>query len=261
MYIKKANLSNLTSLWEKYGAREIKGSTLPTLYASTHWPHRCWLDWESLAVDEIDSSLAGDAWLDKVPETMILPVWSMIGADANRNSARLKEQIIDRQLEEKKWLCAFQQTAMYLPLQLQEGASYLPLPCSGFQVNRVRSGEEIVKWIEIASEAFAYSIDRVVIEKLTNDNTIQILTASQNEQVIACALLYKTGNSIGVHQLGVKKAFQGKGVARRFMLEIIAICALWQGKVIVLQASKEGRPLYESLGFKAQFLIKNYKKI
>jgi len=185
----------------------------------------------------------------------------MIRSDANRDSAPLKAQILDRQLEEKKWLCAFQQTAMYLPIK--EGASYLPLPCSGFQVNRVRSGEEIAKWIEITSEAFAYHIDhidRVVIEKLINDNTIQILTASQNEQVVACALLYKTGDSIGVHQLGVKKAFQGKGVARRFMLEIIAICALWQGKFIVLQASKEGLPLYESLGFKAQFLIKNYKK-
>lgn len=256
MHIDEANLTNLTSLWKKYGSREIKGSAQALLHANTHWPHRCWP--ETLPGNADDCS-----WLESVPESAVLPVWPMMNANENGDAALLEQHLTEKRLAEKllakNWLCAFEQVAMYMALQ--ERFTYLPQTRPGFQVIPVRTPEDITKWIDIGSEAFAYSIDRSVIEKLIHDEDIQILIGSQNGQAIASALLYKTGDIIGVHQVGVKQAFQGKGFARCLMLDLISDCVQWQGKYIVLQASQAGKPLYGSLGFKTQFLIKNYQKV
>lgn len=128
------------------------------------------------------------------------------------------------------------------------------------KLKQVKTTQDITLWIDIVSEAFGYSIDHVVIDKLSNEQDMQILMTHYNDQAIATAILYKTGDIIGIHQVGVKQDFQSKGFARVFMQEIIATCLLWQGKIIVLQASQAGKPLYESLGFKQQFLIKSYQQ-
>ncbi|MBL4630866.1 MAG: GNAT family N-acetyltransferase [Paraglaciecola sp.] len=55
------------------------------------------------------------------------------------------------------------------------------------------------------------------------------------------------------------KQFRSKGIARNMMHEVLALAsrelACHYG---VLQASCAGESLYQSLGFKTQFTIKNY---
>jgi ribosomal protein S18 acetylase RimI-like enzyme len=258
MHIDQANLTNLTSLWKKYGAREIKRNMLPLLYASTDWPNRCWLDWGALSVDDLDQVLqeTDKTWIKNVPESKILALWAVTSGNQNRHAGLLKQELIEKFLLEKNCKCLFEQTAMYLPLQ---DAIESPQVHPEFQVKAVSTAQEITKWVDISSEAFAYSIDRSVIEKLLNEQDIQLLIGWKNDLAIASALLYKTGDIIGVHQLGIKQDFQGKGFARCLMLEIIRLCYLWQGRYLVLQASQAGKPLYDSLGFTEQFLIKNYQ--
>jgi len=255
MHIDEANLINLTGLWKKYGSRPVNECELPLLLANTHWPHRCWHDWKT---DELSSTMAGysndTAWLEDVPESVILPIWPTMS-----DNKVFKPLLTEKQLLEKKWIYAFGQIAMYI--ELHEEMAYHPLTRLGFQVNPECTPEDITKWVEIGSEAFAYCIDRSVIENLINDKSIRILLGYQGEQAVASALLYKTGNVIGLHQVGVKRAFQGQGIAKYFMQEIISTCVLWQGKYIVLQASQAGQPLYDGLGFQAQFTIKNYQRV
>lgn len=255
MYIDEANLNNLTGLWKKYGSRPINEDALPLLHTHLHWPHRCWFDWSK---DDIGYSLGysnHSLWLEDVPESAIIPVWSVTSDNEDENAT----PFIEKQLLDKKWICAFEQLAMYK--ELQEETRCLPLPRPGFQVMPVRTFADIKKWVDIGSEAFAYHIAPSVIENLFNDKDIRILVGWQDKQAVASALLYKTGDIIGLHQVAVKHAFQGQGIARCFMQEIIAASALWQGKYIVLQASQAGQPLYESLGFIAQFTIKNYQRV
>lgn len=264
MHIHEANIANLTGLWKKYGSQPIKGSTLPLLNANTHWPHRCWFDWGTLSDEGIRRVLQRNAdnntLLDNVPESAIVPVWPMLNrTDEDEYGVQFKQQLIENLLIERKWVCGFEQIAMYL--DLQERVACSPSVRIGFQVNPVHTPEEVKSWVDISSEAFAYSIDRPVIEQLINDKDIQILLGFQSGQAVASALLYKTGNIIGLHQVGVKQAFQGKGIARCFMQEIIADCVRWQVKYIVLQASQVGQPLYSRLGFREQFYIKNYRKL
>ncbi|MCG8381197.1 MAG: GNAT family N-acetyltransferase [Gammaproteobacteria bacterium] len=255
MQIDEANLANLTGLWKKYGSRRINGDTLPLQYANTHWPHRCWFD---MNMDDlsymIPEYLNDTAWLDKVPESMVIPVWPIIDNKEHGYTERLERLLI-----EKKWSLAFEQVAMYLALQ--DTAVYSPPIRHGFKVRPVCRPEDIKRWVDIGSEAFAYNIDYPVIENLYDNKDIKLLLGWQDEQAVTAALLYKTGDIIGIHQVGVKQAFQGQGIARCLMQYIMETCALWQGKYLVLQASQVGQPLYESLGFSMQFPIKNYQRL
>jgi ribosomal protein S18 acetylase RimI-like enzyme len=260
MHINEGNLFNLTGLWKKYGARPIAADTLPLVYANANWPYRCWASWsETDIIDGIPRQSDDIAWLNTLPNTAILPIWQLTNANEQKLAAPFESLHIEQHLLAHDWRCTFEQLAMYM--QLHVSLPCLPQSRPGFTMTYVRSFDEIKTWVEIGSEAFGYTINRGVIENLLDDENIQILLGWQDEIAVCCALLYKTGDFIGVHQVGVKHAFQGQGIARCLMQQIIKNGLLWQGKYIVLQASRSGQPLYESLGFKAQFKIKNYQKV
>ncbi|GAA6133942.1 hypothetical protein NBRC116188_07310 [Oceaniserpentilla sp. 4NH20-0058] len=260
MHIDEANLVNLTGLWKKYGSKSIAGNESSKGHINKHWPHRCWFD-----INKNDASFmmsghfSNTTWLDNIPESTVLPVWFVGSEKERRGTGIIEPQLIEKLLLEKKWSCTFEQTAMYLELKGTAVCSDLARP--GFQVLPVHSPENIKEWVDIGSEAFAYAIDPFVIENLINDRDIQMYLGWQDGQAVAAALLYKTHDIIGIHQVGVKQAFQGQGIARCFMLHIIEACKQWQAKYLVLQASQLGQPLYESLGFTEQFIIKNYCRV
>lgn len=253
MQVDQANVNNLKSLWEKYGSQLLKLDK-NIIKINTHWPYRCWFD------DVM--SLIDFSCLNKLPESTVFPVWGKLSNEKNTEHEFAELSLIDKQFEKNNWFCLFEQTAMYLALtngsfNIIEHQVQLRI---GFAIKKVETPKELTLWVDIVTESFGYSIDRVVIEKLIYDQDMQILMAYYNDEAIATAVLHKTSDIIGVHQVGVKKKFQSKGFARILMQRIIAASLLWQGKYIVLQASPSGKPLYESLGFKSQFLIKNYKK-
>lgn len=262
MHIDNANLSNLTALWHKYGSHPVKATALPLLQANTGWPHRCWIDSITRpghGIAQVQGGVYDSRWVENIPESTIFPVWPLMSANNNMPASKLEPKIIEQVLLDKHWYCAFEQTAMYLALATD--AIHSPQMRPGFKVKRADTPEDIKMWADIGSEAFAYQIDLSVIQQLINDDDIQLLLACENDQAIACGLLYRTGDIIGVHQFGVKQAFQGKGFAKCFMLDIIGACAQWQGTYVVLQASQAGKPLYEKLGFTSQFIIKNFERV
>jgi len=264
MHINKANINNLTGLWKKYGAQQIGNNRLPLLHINTKWPNRCWFDWTALSNETVRKTLqeyANNSTLfEDMSESTVVPIWSIMSRlNEETPEDQLAQQFIENLLIEKNWGCKFEQTTM--SLKLQNKAVCSSSARTGFEVRVVSKSKEVGEWVDIGSEAFAYNIDHSVIEQLINDKDIQILLGIQNGLAVACALLYKTGDVIGLHQVGVKQAFQGKGIARCFMREIFSACTLWQGKYVVLQASSAGQPLYFSLGFKELFYIRNYQKI
>jgi GNAT superfamily N-acetyltransferase len=239
MHVDDANITNLKSLWQKYGSKAVTGVAQPALYVNARWPYRCWFEWGDIA--------ATAALLETLPASTVVPLWG----EAHQDLASL--------LLQQGWACEFEQTAMWLPVQNAHGRG-LPVR-AGFDVVRVKTQSDVCDWVDIGSDAFGYAIDPAVILPLLNDQDIQILLGRQHRQPVAGALLYKTGDVIGVHQVAVKKAFQGQGIAGHLMKVLIEACAQWQAKNIVLQASQAGRPLYERLGFCAQFVIKNYQRL
>lgn len=257
MHIDQANIFNLKSLWQKYGSKTQnidKGNVKfeqPKLHINDLWPYRCWFDGTIVSHDL--------SWLSNIPKTTIFPIWPLHNEKKNNTQTSTEFHLIEKKLQKNHWHCILEQTAMFLALS-NDTDEYLVEPRIGFTIKRVNSSQDITLWLDIVSEAFSYSIEREVIEKLIDEPDMQILMACQNDQAVASAILYKTGDIIGIHQVGVKQDYQGKGFARTFMKEIISTCYSWQGKSIVLQASSSGKPLYEQLGFKTQFLIKSYQR-
>jgi len=257
MHIDQANIFNLKSLWTKYGSKILNINNnnekfqQPKMHINSHWPNRCWFNGKF--------ALQDFSWLSSTPDMTIFPIWPMLNDKENTAEMPVKVDLIEQQLQKNNWHCILEQTAMFLAVS-GETKGYQVAHRVGFTIKRVKSSQDITLWLDIVQEAFGYSIEREVIEKLIDDPDMQILMAYQDEHAIASALLYKTGNVIGIHQVGVKLDHQGKGVARTFMKEIIKSCHLWQGKHIVLQASSSGKALYEQLGFKSQFLIKSYQR-
>jgi len=258
MHIDQANIFNLKSLWKKYGSQiqiinnnDKKIQAQPELHINILWPHRCWFN-GSIILNDF-------SWLSNIPETTIFPIWPMLDDKRNSMEESKELELIEKQLQKNDWHCMLEQTAMFLALS-DDANEYRVETRIGFTIKKVETPDNITLWLGIVSDAFGYSVDRTVIEKLTNEPDMQILMAYENSQAIASAILYKTGDIIGIHQFGVKQDFQGKGFAHSFMKEIIAACHLWQGKNIVLQASSSGKPLYEQLGFQSQFLIKSYQR-
>ncbi len=235
-----ANIDNLTRLWRAMGSRDA----LPPagLQASTRWPHRYWFDWHA----DTDRLQGLEQALRQIPPQGIVPVWQA-GRDRAR---RLEQQLIDGGFN-----LAFEQTAMVLDL-----ADHGDVHAAALTVATVQRRATIETWTHIASEAFGYAIDTEVIQRIAGVAGIELLLGYCDTLPAATALLYHTGEITGVHQVGVARAFQGRGVASALMQHIIERSIARQGRYLTLQASAEGEPLYRKLQFRPQFRIRNYQR-
>ncbi len=127
-------------------------------------------------------------------------------------------------------------------------------------VTNVTSPDEISVWAEVASQAFGYEIDATVVGRIAAVPDVELLLAREGGQAVATALTFQTGDTIGIHQVGVPKEHRGKGLARMIMDHTMARCAASSSRYATLQASAAGAGIYRGLGFQEQFTITNYRR-
>lgn len=240
--LKKANIYNLTCLWKKMGTQPRPAGPGKNLHTSVSWPYRCWLDWEADTVEISEAAII----FSRLQNNNIVPVWGGLGGGA----AVLERMLIDNGFE-----LLFEQTAMYLCL---EGHEIIGRPRPDIAI--ITSERDIETWTDIAARSFEYEIDAGVIRKTADDPAVQLLLALVDGRPAATAMLFRTGDITGVHQLGVQAQYRGRGVARTLMQYVIGQCIESAGKYITLQASSAGLDLYGSLGFRRQFTIRNYQR-
>ncbi|MEM7404354.1 MAG: GNAT family N-acetyltransferase [Pseudomonadota bacterium] len=242
--INSANLHNLTSLWESMGADACSVAGLEQFRVSRSWPHRCWA---SCAMNEavIDKAQSG---LQRLAGRHIVPVWD------SGTSAEWETVLISRGFG-----VGFKQTAMYLALGDDAHAGAEESPATRVELELVSSASEIQRWTQVSSAAFGYDIDPGAIATLANDSNAFLYTASVGAEPAATALLFQTNGVVGVHQVGVLRAFRGQGIARELMRALLPAVHELGALYITLQASAMGEGLYRSLGFVEQFGIRNYR--
>jgi GNAT superfamily N-acetyltransferase len=240
--LNEANTNNLTNLWKKMGTEQCSSRLIPNINISANWPNRCWFDWKT-NLNEISKIENIISLLD---ENSVVPVWNNL----SETGTAFEQVLVENEFE-----LFFEQTAMYLDLENYHEVNNIDL-----EITEINSDQDIKTWTSIASSAFEYQVDESVIQKIATDSEIKLLLGIINGQPVTTGLLFKTGDSIGVHLVGVPKEFRGKGFARKMMQSIIEQCYQWKGKYITLQASIMGESLYKSLGFKEQFTIKNYQR-
>ena len=243
MELNKVNIDNLTSLWKIMGAQpETSLSTFKQLNKSLSWPHRCWFDWkintpEISSIDDIISHLENNS---------IIPIWNV---EAGHNN-RFEQLLIDEGFE-----VSFEQSAMFLDTE-----EYMTIDLPDVDIKVVKSIHDIDAWTQVAIQSFDYEIDISVIQHIASAPGLQLFIVTVDSQPAATAMIYKTGEVIGIHQVGVSPVYRGKGIAHKLMRHAIAQCIESSCKYITLQASTAGQGLYEKLGFKHQFMIRNYKR-
>lgn len=236
--LQQANIDNLIRLWRNYGCRSVA----PGVRVSRSWPNRCWF--ERVADERPFPGL--DEFLAALPPQSIIPVWEGAFGDM---------QGVDQSLAECGFVTAFEQTAMYLPLRGKADATQSPVV-----IEKIQAPRDIQTWTSVCGLAFGYEIDAAVIFNIADDPNVRLYLAYNDGQAAATAMLYKTADIVGIHQVGVAPGLQGKGLALALMQYVILEAAAWQGRYVTLQASEAGEKLYQRLGFSRQFIIRNYQR-
>lgn len=240
--LKQLNVDNLTSLWRRMGINKNSEWNKKGLTVSEKWPNRYWFDWDA-NIQQINSIVPV---LHQLPAQAVVPVWMGAGQAANQLEVFLKDECFQ---------VLFSQQAMYLDLQ-QQALPNLP----ELNVIEAQSPTDIETWVATASAAFGYTIDVAAIAALVDVPEVKLLLLKEAEQAVATALVYQTGDVIGVHLVGVPDEYRGRGFARMIMQQVIKNSIEMCGKYLTLQASAAGEPLYLQLGFEQQFEIRNYKR-
>lgn len=247
----KANLHNLTRLWEAMGCETITYEGDIIASRSQHWPHRFWLKNSAKKLTNSEFTKV----LTAIPKDCILPTYTIDKISLNLASL----------LSDLKYSVAFKQTAMFLELanhiEIKRELSLLKSNQT-LSIERLIDDTAVQLWCDVGGKAFNYQIDLEPIQQLITNNKAHLFLAYINDKPTATGLLfettYNTQKTIGIHQIGVLERYRGLGIARVMMEYLIAYCANKDADYISLQASEEGKPLYESLGFQQQFEIKNF---
>ena len=232
-----ANLKNLTALWDALGAtQQVHPSA--SLWISDSWPHKCWInprDPQTPISDDVELS-----------ERLIFPVWGLGDVLARETSFKNLGYEVNSE-----------QTAMVLSA---EARTHISATHNDIDMKQVVDADDAFLWSGICAEAFGYAIDPGPIRELIGNDQASVFLAAVDGEAAGTAILYRTDHITGIHQVGVRPLFRGNGLARRMMEATIDHAFRCGAQHITLQASPAGKPLYDQLGFRDQFQIRNYKK-
>lgn len=258
MQLELANVKNLTQLWDAYGSVSLSDAPENSVKLHPQWPYRSWpCDTLTSIFTDNQMLLTGDNWLEKLPRGTVVPLW--ISKPKDNHLRNHSVNTLQQQLEQRQWHSMLEQTAMYREIK-QSDRLPPPLPMN-FCVEPVQSEEGVNAWCEVVKQAFNYTIPSAVIQNLMGLQHVHIVLLKYCDVPVATGLLFKTGEVIGIHQVGVRPSYQGRGIARQLMQQLINLGATTlNGRYLVLQASQSAENLYKSLGFKRQFSIKSYQK-
>jgi len=237
-----ANIKNLTALWKVMGSTPCTSHDMENFQQSVSWPHRCWHHFEQ-AVNEIPTLNHN---LKQLSEDCIIPLWKLQDTETEQ---------LEKSLQSNEFTISSEQTAMYLDLN-----NYPVMKDPSPLIRPIFSPQGVQVWTDIAANSFGYEIDINVIQKILQHPDVHLYIIYEDNRPAATAMLFKTGEVIGLHQLGVLPEFRGKGIARKMMYDLINLCANTSSRYITLQASIAAERLYLQLGFTTQFKITNYQR-
>lgn len=233
-----ANINNLTSLWETVGMSfDSYYKTTDFEYCeidNTEWPNRLWLH-QNITQDIIDlikEKLATTA------SSITLPIWKIY----NKSE--------DAILERNGFKVKFDQIGMSLKLSKPIDIK------SDMKMQLVTNDTEAKLWSELFIKSFGYKTSSETINKTLKE--IDYYIGYHDGLAVGTAILHRTNNVAGIHSVGIPPERRRRGYAEQMMKLLINIALEDENEYITLQASDMGKNLYLNLGFKEQFLIKNY---
>lgn len=233
-----SNLNNLILLWRTVGvAFNTYKKELNFEYCEVkdaEWPNRLWLQ-QSITQEIVDELKIK---LTTISKNITVPVWNIYGKNDDailiRNGFSLK----------------FEQVGMFLKVSKSFVVN------NNVKIKQVTSINDTILWSNIFAQSFGYKISPITIQETLK--SIIYYIAYKDGVAVGTAMLYKTNNVMGIHSVGIPPEMRRKGFAESIMKLLINKSIEYKVEYITLQASSMGKNLYLKLGFKDQFLIKNY---
>ncbi len=241
--LEQNNINNLRNLFKTMGSSSFFSTDQKSFNISDSWPGRLWGVYDYTLSDT--KVLMNKALEELNPYTISL--W-----DKKDESTSLSIKA----LEDNGFSVSFEQIAMVLDLKdyVNEKDN------NNLDMKYISSREDINTWVEIASSSFSYEINVDVIQNTSKDENVKLLLAYKDGNAVGTALIFSNSDVAGIHLVGVPSVNRGQGIAKSIMLETINFAQEKQIPFMTLQASALGVGIYKRLGFKEQFLLKNYMK-
>ena len=235
----QANIDNLTSLW-KTAALPFDAYVNNPLFhycdvTDSDWPNRLWFD-QDITEESLETGLK-IIQKDR-PNKLHLPYWDIY----NSQSYDL--------IAAKGYPLKSEQAGM--SLQLKEPFALK----NSLQFRGITTEADAITWVTLFQQAFNYKINHRIL--MNTWNKVHYFVAYHENQAAGTAILYLTGNIAGIHAVGVIPDMRRKGFADEIMRFILNRSIELKAAFATLQASKMGKDLYLKLGFRDEFLIKNY---
>ncbi len=232
------NINNLTSLWKTASVpldSYVKNSVFEyCVIKDSDWPNRLWFN---QPIDEGTIHKAKKK-LSTLSSPLTIPYFNI---DTN-NSYKL--------LEKNDFELKFEQVAMFLKLENTFNVS------ENLTMIHISNESEAELWAALYPRAFGYHIPKKIIT--STEKSINYYLAYYQNQPIGTAIAFQTEKTIGIHGVGVIPEMRKKGFASEIMKHLINMAINDGSDIMTLQASRMGKNVYLKLGFKEQFLIKNY---
>lgn len=214
--ILRKNLNNLNLFWQALNTQEHHG-----LFTHTSWPNKQW---------RADFSL---------PSHVALPEGKVFSTVSEQHALEVSKLSIKGQL-----------VIMNLSID-KETTTQKPNSRSPQQIITLAYEEEASDWTSACGLAFGYDVDAKVIQGLLKDPNASVLAYIIDDQIAGTAISYRTGDTLGVHQVGTVPSYRKMGVAAALMKYLVHQAQHDGIDYMSLQASQAGINLYEKLGFKA----------
>jgi hypothetical protein len=235
---KEKNIKNLISLWEIVGNSfqtvSSKNSIHHCYVPNSEWPNRIWFDQEVIP----QMIKTAKEITQNSPINLTLSHWSDF---ANEHQAAFEQIGFVKKSE---------QIGMSMPLQEKLVVT------NRIRLEKITNEKQAASWTKLYPQSFGYEISAEILTK-TYD-TISYYSIHFEEQPIGTVFTHTTGNTIGIHGLGIIPMYRKQGLAEEAMLHLLNQ-AIDQGIAFAtLQSSRMGKNVYLKIGFSEDFLITNY---
>jgi len=211
------NLNNLNHFWQALNTDESND-----FYTHKSWPNKHWQAGFNLP-DNISSAT--------------LPKNKVISTIVDLSNQKISGLVVKNQL-------------MVMNLALDQGVNS-SIGKTHSKIVKLSGEENAIKWSQGCGQAFGYEIDTRVIQDLLKNSNASVFAYLIDGEIAGTAISYKTGDTLGIHQLGTVPSFRKMGVALALMEHILAQAVSQNCHFVSLQASQAGLYMYEKLGFQS----------
>lgn len=236
----KDNIDNLTTLWKTVATPLLSYHQNDFLEFSqiknSGWPNRLWFR-EDITEENLPQILET---MNQNPG-LVIPYWDIFGS----NSKEI--------FEKNGFNIRIQLMAMFLKLNKK-----LPFQ-NKLTFRRVFNEEDAKTWSDIYPLSFSYVISKETL--VSNYENVKFYLVHFEEKPIGTLTLFQTGNTMGIHGVGVIPEMRKKGFAEEIMKFAINEAIDADCEYAQLQASALGKGIYTRLGFEDLFLITNYQLV